>query len=69
MRWLYDKLHPLWRGTLFPRKKGTIPAGQATPTESLGLQPGELVRVKSHEQILRTLDTLGRNRGMGWDAD
>ena len=34
MRWLYDKLHPLWRGTLFPRKSGTIPDGQPTPTEA-----------------------------------
>ena len=64
MRWLYDKLHPLWRGTLFPRKSGTIPEGQPTPTQSLNLQPGELVRVKPHEEILRTLTTASKNRGM-----
>src|SRR5579859_6597353 len=69
MRWLYDKLHFLWRGTLFPRKVGTIPVGQPTPTATLGLQPGELVRVKSHEEILRTLDWGSKNRGLWWDAE
>jgi hypothetical protein len=33
------------------------------------LQPGELVRVKSHKEILQTLTTEGKNRGMGWDAE
>jgi hypothetical protein len=69
MVWFYDKFHWLWRGTRFPRTRGTIPDGQATPTVTLNLQPGELVRVKSHEQILRTLGTDGRNRGMYWDAE
>ena len=35
-----------------------------TPSESLNLQPGELVRVKSRAQIAATLDANGRNRGM-----
>jgi hypothetical protein len=69
MRWFYDKFHPLWRGTLFPRKAGTIPEGQPTPTEALNLQPGELVRIKSHEEILKTLDTNSRNRGLYFDAE
>jgi len=33
------------------------------------LQPGEVVRVKSHEQILKTLATNNMNRGMTWDAE
>jgi len=69
MRWFYDKFHVLWRGTQFPRKAGTIPEAQPTPTATLNLQPGELVRVKSHEEILRTLNTSGMNRGMTWDAE
>ena len=69
MRWLYDKSHPLWHGTLFPRKTGSIPRGQPTPTESLELQPGELVRVKSHTEILKTLNTASTNRGLYWDAE
>jgi len=35
-----------------------------TPTFSLGLQPGEIVEVKSEEEILETLDLKGRNRGL-----
>jgi hypothetical protein len=69
LRLLYDWLHPLWRGTPYPRKGGTILAGQPTPTQALNLQPGELVRVKSHEEILQTLSTANQNRGMYWDAE
>jgi hypothetical protein len=36
-----------------------------TPSESLGLKPGEVVRVKSRDQIVETLDLNRRNRGMG----
>jgi len=35
-----------------------------TPTQSLDLQPGELVRVKSRAQIVQTLDHRMSNRGM-----
>ena len=69
MEWFYDRFHPLWRGTRFPRKTGTIPEGQPTPTIALNLRPGELVRVKSHEEILRTIDTSSRNRGMYWGPE
>ena len=69
MRWLYDKLSPLWGGPLFPRKLGAIPDGQPTPSTKLNLQPGELVRVKSYEDILKTVDASNRNRGMYWDAE
>ena len=69
MRWFYDRFHPLWGGTLFPRKLGLIPQGQPTPTATLNLQPDEWVRVKSHEDILKTVDTSSKNRGMYWDAE
>jgi hypothetical protein len=69
MRWFYDRAHPLWRGSLFPRKRGTIPDAQPTPQGTLNLQPGELVRVKSYSEILRTLNVSGRNRGLLWDAE
>lgn len=36
-----------------------------TPSESLSLKPGEVVRVKSRAQIVATLDQQNRNRGMG----
>jgi hypothetical protein len=69
MRWFYDKFHLLWRGTPFPRKRGTIPDGQLTPTAMLELRPGELVRIKSYEEILKTLNTRNTNRGLYFDAE
>ena len=69
MRWFYNRFHWLWRGTLFPRTPGFIPEGGRTPTDTLNLQPGELVRVKSHKEILKTVDAGNKNRGMYWDAE
>jgi len=40
-----------------------------TPTAALNLRPGELVRVKSREAILATLDENLLNRGMGFDEE
>jgi hypothetical protein len=51
----------------FPEIGGPQTAG--TPTLSLGLQPGELVRVKSKEEIVATLDSRQRNRGLWFDAE
>jgi hypothetical protein len=43
------------------RLKGS---NKQTPTEALNLKPGELVRIKSPEQIVTTLDENSRNRGL-----
>lgn len=40
-----------------------------TPQELLDLRPGELVEVKSKEEIFQTLDTKDRNRGMTFDTE
>lgn len=50
---------------------GTHPKGKLkkTPTETLDLEPGEWVEVKSYEEIYPTLDHKGRNRGMRFDLD
>jgi hypothetical protein len=40
-----------------------------TPTAHLDLRPGELVRVKSKEDIMATLDENLLNRGMGFDEE
>jgi hypothetical protein len=69
MRWLYNVVQPLGRGKKWPRTRGTIPEGRPTPTVNLNLQPGELVRVKSHQEILATLDDGSKNRGLWWDAE
>jgi hypothetical protein len=39
---------------------------QQTVHESLNLQPGELVEVKSREEIQATLDAHGKHRGMAF---
>jgi hypothetical protein len=69
MRWLYNRARFLWGGSKWPRTPGAIPEGEPTPTVVLNLQPGELVRVKSHEEILQTITTANFNRGMRWDAE
>jgi hypothetical protein len=48
--------------------EGRVLSGR-TPTEHLDLQPGELVRIKSREEIMATLDSNLLNRGMGFDAE
>jgi len=67
--WLYNGFQFLWNGIPYPRTLGTIPVGHPTPACNLNLQPGELVRVKSHKKILATVDTENMNRGLGFDAE
>lgn len=40
-----------------------------TPTEFLNLQPGDLVEVKTLQEITATLNKNGRNRGLHFSAD
>ncbi|HEY0495128.1 MAG TPA: hypothetical protein VGD48_05245 [Kutzneria sp.] len=47
--------------------KGQV--GKKTPTAHLDLQPGELVRVRSKEAILATLNEDMLNRGMGFEIE
>lgn len=68
-RWLYDRARPLWRGVPFPRRKGTIPMGQQAPRADLDLKTGDLVRVKSYEEILATLNENCASRGLAFDAE
>ncbi len=53
-------------GKRFPFIEGKL---EKTPTEILNLQPGELVRVKTKEEIFRTLDENNSNRGLSFDAE
>ena len=68
-RWLYDRFQALWGGAPFPRRRGVLRAGQTTPISTLNLQPGELVRVKSYEEILATVGPSNKNRGLSFDAE
>ncbi|VIO72031.1 hypothetical protein [Bradyrhizobium ivorense] len=68
-RWLYNRIQAIAGGVPFPRLKGKIPRGQPTPRCDLDLRPGDLVRVKSYEEILATLDVGLSNRGLSFDAE
>ena len=65
----YDRLQPRFGGFRYPYKAGSIPPGEPTPAAKLDLQPGEHVRIKSHDEILETLDRQKRNRGMRFDEE
>jgi len=47
--------------------RGTAQKGDVFP--ALKLQPGERVRVKSREEIARTLNAEGRNKGLWFDRE
>jgi hypothetical protein len=66
---IYDRVVSLWGGAPFPRKRGTVPPGEKTPPVKLDLQAGELVRIKSYDEIRATLDQDFRNRGLRFDAE
>jgi hypothetical protein len=54
-------------GDQYPFLEGRLQG--KTPKELLDLQPGELVEVKSKEEILQTLDKSGHNRGLRFDVE
>ncbi len=58
-----------WKGRA--KWLGKRPAGpcQQTPEQTLNLQPGEWVEVKSFEEIRATLNRRGLNRGLSFEAD
>jgi hypothetical protein len=66
---MYDVIQKARGGYLYPGRTGSIAAGSKTPSQSLSLKPGELVKVKAYEDILSTLDTTAKNRGMGFSAE
>jgi hypothetical protein len=47
-----------------PKKYYLRGGRRITPVEALNLKTGEIVEVKSKEEILETLDSKGRNRGL-----
>src|SRR5918992_236201 len=55
-------------GQTYPFIAGPLDKGQ-TPSAKLGLQPGDLVRIKSKDEIVKTLDRTGHNRGLSFDSE
>jgi hypothetical protein len=69
VRWIYDLFQRARGGTPYPWRRGRLARGTRTPSSSLNLQPGQMVRVKNYDEILGTLDASGHNRGMAFDAE
>jgi hypothetical protein len=61
--WMWWKTHTKLMGQ---HVRGTQ---EKTPTEFLGLQPGEMVEVKSLQEIVATLNKNGQNRGLHFRPD
>ena len=60
---------PVFNGGLnYPPLTGELEKDQ-TPSARLDLQPGELVRIKSKDEIMRTLDHTNYNRGLSFDVE
>ena len=68
-RWLYGTLMKIVGGSPMRRTRGRLPPDQPTPRSDLNLMPGDLVRVKSFEQILDTISVNNSNRGLWFDAE
>ena len=52
----------------YPFIEGKAASGD-TPTGSLGLQPGEIVEIKSREEIFATLDENDKTQGLRFDSE
>lgn len=55
-------------GRHYPKVQGRLRKGE-TPARKLDLRPGELVRIKSKEEIVATLDDTNHNRGLSFDGE
>jgi len=69
LRWIYDKIQTMRGRTPYVRRMGHIPMKASTPTLKLNLEPGELVRIKPHKEILDTVNLDLMNRGMGFHPE
>ena len=63
---LFNELQARRQGSRYPFIEG---AAGKTPAELLNLQPGELVEVRSKEEIMATLDKGQKNRGLWFDSE
>jgi hypothetical protein len=55
-------------GNRYPFVMGQLNKGE-TPSGNLDLRPGDLVRIKSKEEIVATLDKTNHNRGLSFDGE
>jgi len=64
--YLYNRIQSFRGATPYPFKFGNQ---TKTPSSSLNLQSGELVLVKSQDEILETVNSRNRNRGLSFDPE
>jgi hypothetical protein len=69
MCWIYDRFQRAIGGSPYPLRPFGASRGTAPWRAQLDLREGELVRVKPHGEILKTLDSNYRNRGLYFDSD
>jgi hypothetical protein len=69
LRTFFNWVQKVTGGMPSPVKMGTLLPGSPHPVANLDLQPGELVRVKSHNEILATLGSDNMNRGLYFDVE
>jgi hypothetical protein len=62
----YNGVQKMRGGVPYPFLGGNL---TKTPTEDLNLQPGDLVQIKSYDEILATLDYSHKNRGLYFDSE
>jgi len=62
----FNEVQARRQGARYPFIEGTA---AKTPVEVLNLQPGELVEVRSKEEIVATLDKSQKNRGLWFDSE
>jgi hypothetical protein len=62
-------LVPMYRYFIFRRFAQPLRVGELkrTPVAHLNLQPGDVVRIKPEDEIVKTLDGRARNRGLSCD--
>jgi len=63
---VFNEVQARRHGAPYPVIPGAL---EKTPLDRLDLQPGELVQVRSKEEIIATLDGENRNRGLVFDSE
>jgi hypothetical protein len=63
---LFNEVQQRRHGALYPFVAGRL---EKTPLETSNFQPGELVQIRSKDEIMATLDSQNRNRGLLFDFE
>jgi hypothetical protein len=69
LRGAYDLVQWLRGGAPYPARPGKLPRNSRTPSVDLGVQAGEIVKVKTQAEVLETVTEDLVNRGMGFHPE